>query len=961
VAGSPYPGLRPFERDDADVFFGREAQIDAMVDRLARGRLLAVTGSSGSGKSSLVRAGLLEALETGLLAEAGPTWRFAILRPRDHPMSELAGAVLEARGLAREPADIALRRAALERGPLSLVDELSERPLLGGANLLLLVDQFEEVFRYQRQNLTAREEAEALVALLLASAAQRVAPIYVVLTMRSEFLGRCADFIGLAEAVSDSQFLCPRLTREAIVAAIERPAAVFGGSVEPALVSRIINDMGIDADQLPLMQQALMRLWKLSAPMLTLKTYLEQGGLKAKPEPKPGETTEEEGGEAEEAEEIKKEPILSRHAEEILATVSDRNPQAIETARRLFCLLIEGEGDNAVRRVATVEEVMAVSEQSFQRIAEIADAFRATDCNFLTPAPERPLVPGTVLDISHESLIRHWRRLNDWVRREAVSAAQYRELAHRAERWQQGNAELLDGVDLQVMLAWLARDHPNPDWAKRYAGDFAAALRFLQQSRARYEAVEAERREAERQRIAAEEEVLARAQAEAEIARQRRRFASRYVAIALLALTLIARVVAMPSLADRGTDLGFDLWQRTFPRPSGDPPVCVVHLDEASLRTIGSWPWPRSVDARLVDELREAGAAAVAWEFVFADPTVTEQTPTQGEAPQAGAQQIAAAESDRELVAATAKVPPVAGFALVTTIAGNGPVTSKAGFAFLAETGSDASRALDVFPAVVSDFPALLAASAGNGFVTKYHDVDGVVRRPLIIATVGPTQTLVPSLPLEVLRVAAGAKTYIVHATGPSFGQNALLNFLVAGITVPADGSGRIWLHYSRPTPERVISAGDVLVGKFDPAAIAGKIVLIGPSAEALQDLHPTPILRAMAGVDIDAQEIDQIMQGVFLDRPRWAASAEAVASGLFGIVIILLSARLRVPMLLGLFAGCVAAVIGSSAIVFVTLDLLIDWVVPVLGLCLAFILASLASLFGRRRSARRNARAATA
>src|SRR3954451_5858402 len=173
---SPYPGLRPFERDEADVFFGRETQVDAMVSRLARHRLLAVTGSSGCGKSSLVRAGLLEALEMGLLAAAGPQWRFATMRPREHPMTELAAALLDAQGADRDTDLIALRRAALDRGPLSLIEELRERPLPAGTNLLLLVDQFEELFRYQ--GLSGREEAEAFVALLLASVAQRELPIY---------------------------------------------------------------------------------------------------------------------------------------------------------------------------------------------------------------------------------------------------------------------------------------------------------------------------------------------------------------------------------------------------------------------------------------------------------------------------------------------------------------------------------------------------------------------------------------------------------------------------------------------------------------------------------------------------------------------------------------------------------------------------------------------------------------
>ena len=107
MAEKPYPGLRPFESDEADIFFGRETHVDAMVDRLARHRFLAVTGSSGSGKSSLARAGLLEALETGLLASAGSAWRFAIFRPLDHPMHELAAALIRVFGSPGEADDIA--------------------------------------------------------------------------------------------------------------------------------------------------------------------------------------------------------------------------------------------------------------------------------------------------------------------------------------------------------------------------------------------------------------------------------------------------------------------------------------------------------------------------------------------------------------------------------------------------------------------------------------------------------------------------------------------------------------------------------------------------------------------------------------------------------------------------------------------------------------------------------------
>jgi WD40 repeat protein len=471
----PYPGLRPFERHEADIFFGRETQVDAMVDRLGRHHLLAVTGSSGSGKSSLVRAGLLEALETGLFAKAGSGWRFATLRPGSHPMTELARSLLVALVAPRTPDDIALRRAGLERGPLSLIEELRERPLPDGGNLLVLVDQFEELFRYR--SLAGREEAEAFVALLLASANHDSVPIYVVLTMRSDFLGHCAEFDGLAEAVSDAQYLCPRLSREQIRSAIEGPAKVFGGKVESRLVARIVNDMGTDPDQLPLMQHALMRLWEQarardpSAPQLRLDDYDAEGGIKGS---------------------------LSRHADEILAEAHNM-PERTETARRLFCLLTEGEGENAVRRLAEVAEVVDVTGQPLNEIAAVADPFRVPGRSLLMPASERPLTGDTVLDISHESLIRQWQTLKDWVRAEAASAEQYRDIERRARRWSGGSAGFLDGIDLDVALAWRDREKPTAPWAKRYGDDFALTMRFLDESRARRDRLA---READKEREA---------------------------------------------------------------------------------------------------------------------------------------------------------------------------------------------------------------------------------------------------------------------------------------------------------------------------------------------------------------------------------------------------------------------------------------------------------------------------
>src|SRR2546422_1324887 len=194
---SPYPGLRPFQREEAALFFGREVQVDAMLARLEDHRFLTVVGTSGCGKSSLVRAGLMPALEQGFLSDAYPHWRMAVMRPGSAPFDHLTTALLDEAALGRErrrtSQAAALLQATLRRGPLGLVEAIAESHLPEETNLLLVVDQFEEIFRYRQQTPNVND-ADAFVSLLLASAQSRQSEvrIYVVLTMRSDFIGDCA-------------------------------------------------------------------------------------------------------------------------------------------------------------------------------------------------------------------------------------------------------------------------------------------------------------------------------------------------------------------------------------------------------------------------------------------------------------------------------------------------------------------------------------------------------------------------------------------------------------------------------------------------------------------------------------------------------------------------------------------------------------------------------------------------
>ena len=256
---APYVGLRPFEFHEAALFYGRGEHIAEMVRTLRKGHFLAVVGSSGSGKSSLVRAGLLPAIAAGFMdgGEEAADWRFVIMRPGLDPYENLLRELLPqvAPGQSLDSATIEFRRQTLRGGPRGLIEAVADSLLPEPARLVVLVDQFEEIFRFLERggpstpddgsSLADRRNATlAFVDMLLATTAEGDPRVYVVLTMRSEYLGECEAFLGLSAAIAKSQFLTPRMTREQIQDIIERPIQAVGGRIEPQVVTDLLERAG---------------------------------------------------------------------------------------------------------------------------------------------------------------------------------------------------------------------------------------------------------------------------------------------------------------------------------------------------------------------------------------------------------------------------------------------------------------------------------------------------------------------------------------------------------------------------------------------------------------------------------------------------------------------------------------------------------------------------------------------
>jgi formylglycine-generating enzyme required for sulfatase activity len=474
----PFPGLRSFEMSESLLFFGREQHTQELIRRLGSGRFLAIIGSSGSGKSSLVRAGLLPALYRGYLVDSTTRWRIAVMRPGGTPLANLAHALAHPDALG--PDGSQGRLALLSSSSMGQVEVVREAQLGAGESVLVVADQFEELFRYRNQ--AGRDDGGAEAALfvsLLVQAADRFdASVYVVITMRSDFLGDCTQFLGLPEALSRSQYLIPRLTREQRELAIEHPLRLAGASISARLVQQVLNDSrevsvatagfsrGGAPDPLPVMQHALMRtfrLWKDAGAQgkIDLPTYDSAGGM---------------------------DRALDQHAELVYSRL-DSTGQI--WAAKLFRALTTTELGRPTRRPTRLDRIYKIvgapTPGQEDEVAVVLRIFLDHENSLLISSSRNGLTTDGVLDIPHESLIWKWERLQSWVRQEAISAEWYLDLAKDAASFRKGESGLWRDPNLARARQLATTENWNAEWAAQYCPDseptFAETQNFLKRSR----------------------------------------------------------------------------------------------------------------------------------------------------------------------------------------------------------------------------------------------------------------------------------------------------------------------------------------------------------------------------------------------------------------------------------------------------------------------------------------------
>lgn len=501
----PFMGLHYFDENDADLFFGREVLTSRLVERLneisspgsgkeeIRRRFLAVVGASGSGKSSLVRAGLIPALKRAPASEqGGPAWRVRIMTPTGQPLNALANAFIQ---------DVPLPPQKLRdeflADPLNLDRLLQDLPGLaaGGAQnwqLLLFVDQFEEIFTQCHD----QNERQAFIDNLMAAtqfSGRQEKRFTLIITLRADFYGHCGQYTDLREALERQQDYLGPMTTDELRSAIEEPAHRGGPDgvrweFERGLVDLILRDLGNEPGALPLLSHALLETWKhRRGRTMTLESYAEAGGVRG---------------------------AIAKTAETAYRHRFDLNQQRV--ARNIFLRLTElGEDAPDSRRRVSLDELIPPGKEApavKQVLKTLADARLITTSE-------------NTVEIAHEALIREWPTLRQWLDSDRTGLRLHRQLSEAAQEWAelgQDTGAVYRGLKLTQALEWAEE---NQDQLNAREREFLAYSQFVA-NRDAIEREEQRRRELEAaQRLAQEAE--ARRKAEQDRAQQAVQAASR--------------------------------------------------------------------------------------------------------------------------------------------------------------------------------------------------------------------------------------------------------------------------------------------------------------------------------------------------------------------------------------------------------------------------------------------------
>ena len=466
----PFPGLRPFTFNDKHLFFGRDGQSEKVLELLLKKRFAAVIGPSGSGKSSLINCGVIPELYGGYLYEAGSMWKVVRFNPGYKPIENLTEALAETFTTYKgDPeklnTEANLYYVLITKKSLGIADLIRKSETYKKENILIYIDQFEELFRFtpQAKKLEYGDEERIFINILIDAVKQETFPIYVALSIRSDFLGNCVNYQTLTDYINQSHYLVPQMTREAYKSAILGPLALAGVRINPDLLQEVLNNLGEKYDQLPVLQHLMMRMydyWKTKRhndQPLSLFDYRFVGGMQ---------------------------DAISLHADEVFQELDD-NLKKI--CKRMFQTITESGADNkGIRRPTTVNDIARILKAKKEDVIKVADHFRKNKNSFITPDPSIPLIGESIIDISHEAVMRNWVKLKGWIEEESDAVQLYTRLADASGLYQSGKIGPWKPPELMLAISWRDNFQPNDSWAAQYNPAFSRSIKFLEISESAY-------------------------------------------------------------------------------------------------------------------------------------------------------------------------------------------------------------------------------------------------------------------------------------------------------------------------------------------------------------------------------------------------------------------------------------------------------------------------------------------
>jgi WD40 repeat protein len=459
---NPFPGLRSFNTEESKYFFGRTTEAENLILKLLKNKYISVLGTSGTGKSSLVYAGVLP----GLIKpqNTGP-FKVISIRPGNDPFGNLAEALLKDFDAGEKRQD-KNELTELLKNCDSFSDAVSQIKFATEGNIVLNVDQLEDLFRFTSSGLTESTRTKFID--FLVNSINRSAPeLYIILTMQSEYMGECSHYWELAKLINNSNYIVPEPALESWRKMIEEPLKLCGVKVDPELTETLLNDIRFRNDQLPVLQHSLRRIWQHwkqsndSSKPVSVDDYNSIGTVKNS---------------------------ISVHGNEIFQELDQRG---MEICSVMFKSLTRKGSDNrGLRQPSDFGTIKGIARCSDDELYEVIEKFSQPSVTFIT-CSEKPFSNSTLIDIKDECIIHSWERLIEWIDEEASSMQIYLRLSEAAALYQQGKTGVYRQPDLQTAINWRERQKPELSWAIRYNPAFERAMVYLRTSEKTFQVEEA--------------------------------------------------------------------------------------------------------------------------------------------------------------------------------------------------------------------------------------------------------------------------------------------------------------------------------------------------------------------------------------------------------------------------------------------------------------------------------------